>query len=76
MLYPMLPLRCALVRAHTSKIMPLMKFIHFFKTNLDFFKSAHFKSFPTHDEKRLEGALAVAVQAGLIRHYRQKHAMM
>ena len=49
-----LPRRCALLRAHTSKTMPHRKFIDFFNTNFDFFKSAHFKNFSTHEEKILE----------------------
>ena len=49
----------AKVCARTSKIMPPMKFIYFFNTNLDFLKSAQFKNFPAHDARKLEGTLVL-----------------
>ena len=52
----MFPLRCALVRAHTSKIVRHMNNFFFSYTYLDFL-SAHLKNFPAHDEKKLEGIL-------------------
>ena len=42
---------------HSSKIMLHMKFIYFFNANLDFFKSAHFKNFLPHEQKKLDRTL-------------------
>ena len=53
--WPGFPPRCGLVRAYTNKIMPHMKLIYFFNTNLNFFKSTHFKNFPANDETKSRG---------------------
>ena len=47
--------------AHTSKAMSHMKFIDFFRTNLDD------ENFPAHDEKKVSGNIAFKYEVKLIK---------